>query len=96
MPRSGERRAALDALKAERNNQSKATSPGILVRAKAWMEIKLEQAVERIGSGRIGADKARPVEKGMERETAAVAARKSAATVLPTKRGRERDVGLNR
>ena len=60
------------------------------------MEMKLEQAVERIGGGRIGTDKARPSEKGVERETAAVAARKAAAPVLPAKRGRERDVGLDR
>jgi hypothetical protein len=94
--RPGERRAALDALKAERSNQSKAPSHGILVRAKAWMEMKLEQAVERIGGGRIGTDKARPSEKGVERETAAVAARKAAAPVLAAKRGRERDVGVDR
>lgn len=97
LPRSGERRAALDALKAERSNQSKAPSHGILGRAKAWVEMKLEQAVERIGGGRIDADKARPAEKEAGRETAAVAARKAAAPVLPAaKRGRERDVGLER
>ena len=60
------------------------------------MEMKLEQAVERIGGGRIGADKARPAEKDTARETTAVAPRKAAAPVLPAKRGRERDMGLNR
>ena len=60
------------------------------------MEMKLEQAVERISGGRGGADKARPAEKRVERETAAVAPRKAAVPVLPAKRGRERDVGLDR
>ncbi len=60
------------------------------------MEMKLEQAVERIGGGRVGADKARPAEKTDGPRETAVAARKAAAPVLPAKRGRERDVGLGR
>ncbi len=83
-------RRPLDTLKAGRSNQSKAPSPGILVRAKAWIEMKLEQAVERIGGGRIGADKARIIERTVDRETA-VAARKAAVPLLPAKRGRERN-----
>ena len=94
LPRSGERRAALDALKAERTNQSKAASPGILVRAKAWMEMKLEQAVERIGGGRSHAHKARPAEKTVNREAAAGRARKVVIPPLPARRGRERGMGM--
>jgi len=42
-----------------------------------------------------GADKARPAEKMVGRETA-VAVRKTAAPVLPAKRGRGREAGLDR
>ena len=92
LPRSGERRAALDTLKAERSNQSKASAPGILVRAKVWMETKLEQAVERIG-GRSHAPKERAAEKTVGQETAA-RARRAAARSLPVQRGRERGMGM--
>ena len=91
LPRSGERRAALDALKAERSNQSKAPAPGILGRAKAWMEMKLEQAVERIG-GRSHAAKARSAEKTVGQETAAGRARKVVTPPLPARR--ERGLGM--